>query len=339
MLGAACTLPAVMTVGGSAGPAGQGVAPATTVSRVRRQVVGRHREIELIVAALTADRHVLLEGPPGTGKSTVLRAVAHELGIGFEFVEGNAELTPARLVGHFDPARVLTDGYAPDVFEDGPLVSALRAGSLLYVEEINRIPEETLNVLITVMSEHELHVPRVGRIAAEPGFRLVAAMNPFDAIGTARISGAVYDRVCRLSVGYQSADDETDIVSVAAPQAAVEATGSAWIAKMVEVVRLTRSHPDIRVGSSVRGAIDATALVGSLASIRCVAATDVDLGLDAALMALSGRIRVREGCSRSPEDIVTELFRSVFDPTPEGDGAEGGPKGKATAPVGADANR
>ena len=74
-------------------------------------VIGRRREVELVVAALDADRHVLLEGPPGTGKSTLLRAVAEGLGIGFVFVEGNAELTPARLVGHFDPARVLTDGY------------------------------------------------------------------------------------------------------------------------------------------------------------------------------------------------------------------------------------
>ena len=54
------------------------------------------------------------------------------------------------------------------------------------------------------MSEGECSVPRLGRVAAEPGFRLVAAMNPFDAVGTARISGAIYDRTCRISMGYQA---------------------------------------------------------------------------------------------------------------------------------------
>lgn len=273
------------------------------------QVVGRRRELELVLAALDADRHVLLEGPPGTGKSTVLRAVASGLGIGFEFVEGNAELTPARLVGHFDPARVMTQGYDPEVFVDGPLVTALRDGSLLYVEEINRIPEETLNVLITVMSEGEIHVPRLGRVTATSGFRLVAAMNPFDAVGTARISAAVYDRVCRVSMGYQISAEEKEIVERKMTRGNLEAV---WIDGVVEVVRRTRTHPDLRVGSSVRGAVDTALVAQSLAELRGQVASQPSVSLDAALVALSGRVRVREGCNRTSEDIVTEIWQDVF---------------------------
>lgn len=295
------------------------------LSRLTTSVVGRRRELESVVAALAAGRHLLLEGPPGTGKSTLLRAVAEHTGSGFEFVEGNAELTPSRLIGAFDPSVVLAEGYIADAFVDGPLLSAMRDGSLLYVEEINRVPEETLNVLITVMSEAELHVPRLGRIGAAEGFRLVAAMNPFDAVGTARIASAVYDRCCRLAMGYQDVDEEFRIVSAAAPAAAAS-FGAAPVRSAVEMVRDSRSHPEIRTGSSVRGAIDFVMIVHELATLRERDVLDPGVTLDAAMLALSGRIRVRDGGARSPEQIVAELWERHFGPRdPAADESDGSP--------------
>jgi MoxR-like ATPase len=295
------------------------------LARLTTTVVGRRRELESIVAALAAGRHLLLEGPPGTGKSTVLRSVADASGSGFEFVEGNAELTPARLVGAHDPAAVLAEGYSEASFVDGPLVAAMRDGSLLYVEEINRVPEETLNVLITVMSEGELHVPRLGRVAAADGFRLVAAMNPFDAVGTARIASAVYDRCCRLAMDYQDVDDEVAIVEHNAADAAAE-LGHEGVERAVAMVRDSRHHADVRTGSSVRGAIDMVMITRELAALRGVAATDPGVTLDASLLALSGRIRLREGSGRSAEDVVTELWARHFRPIdPDRDAPDGSP--------------
>lgn len=278
------------------------------------EVIGREREVELLLAALQSGAHVVLEGPPGTGKSTLLRAVANRQHVPFIFVEGNAELTPGRLVGHFDPAQVLAQGYTPDIFVDGPLIEAMRTGGLLYIEELNRVPEETLNVLLTSMSEGEVHVPRLGAVKAADGFCFVAAMNPYDSVGTARISGAIYDRTCRIAMGYQSPEAEGRISEMRAPEVPRD-----WRAKVIELIRSSRDHSDIRVGSSVRGVIDTVKVADALARARGVDVTDWHLGLDAATVALSGRIRLHESTTRTPEQVVRELYEGVFGREPRED--------------------
>src|SRR5438105_3195706 len=290
---------------------------------VERDVVGLRREAEVLSAALAARRHVVLEGPPGAGKSTLLRAVAGASGIDLVFVEGNAELTPARLLGHHDPALVLDGGYRPEAFLEGPLLRAMREGMLLYVEELNRVPEETLNVLITALAEGEVHVPRLGMVAARPAFRLVAAMNPFDAVGTARIGQAISDRVCRIAVPYQDEDAERRIVD------RVTGLESPHTPLAVAIGRATRDHPDVRMGASVRGAIDMVHLVEQLGRLRGEAAARRPTLLDAALAAFTGRIRLDEGSDRRPEEIVTEIFdRLAGDPPPPGHGEVGPPPGR-----------
>ena len=178
------------------------------------RIVGREWELDVVLAAIAAGRDLLLEGPPGTSKSTILRAITDSWGIPLLFVEGNAELTPARLVGHHNPARVLREDYSPENFVPGPLVAAMQRGGFLYIEELNRAPEDTLNALLTAMAEREIEVPRVGKIHALPQFRVVASMNPFDNVGTTRISVSFYDRLCRLAIDYQSAVEDEQIVAL-----------------------------------------------------------------------------------------------------------------------------
>ncbi len=260
----------------------------------------------MVAAALGAGgRNILLEGPPGTGKTTLLTALAAGAGLPLVLVEGNAELTPARLAGHHDPSRVLSEDYHSGNFVPGPLLRAMTDGALLYVEELNRIPEETLNVLLGALSERQIHLPRVGTVPAESTFRLIAAMNPYDAIGTTRITPALYDRSCRVAMGYQ--DELTEIAIVIAE------TGdrSALAKRAVRAVRATRTHPEIRVPASVRGAIDTVLVAGQLAEIRSESAPGEHTALDSALAALTGRITIADGGGRTAEDIVTEIWEEA----------------------------
>src|ERR1700753_3490134 len=192
--------------------------PLTSVrDRIQARVVGRERELRLVLAAVAAGRDILLEGPPGPSKSTVLRALTAEWGIPLVFVEGNADLTPAKLVGHHNPARVLREDYSADNFVDGPLLEAMRSGGFLYIEEFNRAPEDTLNTLLTAMAERQIAVPRAGTVVARPTFRVIASMNPYDTVGTTRLSTSVHDRLCRLAITYQDAEAERGIVALRAP--------------------------------------------------------------------------------------------------------------------------
>ncbi len=289
-----------------------------TRARIAALVVGRGRELELILAAVAAGRDLLLEGPPGTSKSTLLRAITAEWGVPLVFVEGNADLTPAKLIGHHNPARVLREDYSAANFVDGPLLEAMREGGFLYIEEFNRAPEDTLNTLLTAMAEREVAVPRVGRIAARPTFRVIATMNPYDNVGTTRLSTSVHDRLCRLAVTYQDAQSERGIVALrAALGAEIPADlAAALMSDAVAVTRATREHPDVRQGSSVRGAIDLTLVAGELLALRGIADSGHsryrDTVFDAMVVALSGRIHLDETAETTPEGVLRQIWEDHF---------------------------
>jgi MoxR-like ATPase len=289
--------------------------------RIRARVVGRERELDLVLAAVAAGRDILLEGPPGTSKSTLLRAITAEWGIPLVFVEGNADLTPARLVGHHNPARVLREDYSADNFVDGPLVEAMREGGFLYIEEFNRAPEDTLNTLLTAMAERRIAIPRAGIVVAKPTFRVIASMNPYDNIGTTRLSTSVHDRLNRLAIGYQDEEAERGIVALRAQLPEVDpALYERLVADAVAVTRATRTHEDIRQGSSIRGAIDLTLVAGQLLTLdseRSGPSPDDeqryrDVVYDAMVVALSGRIFLDETVEATPEQVLRQIWEDHF---------------------------
>ena len=287
---------------------------ADAQARIASYIVGRERELELTLAAVAAGRDIVLEGPPGTSKTTMLKAITHEWGIPLVFVEGNADLTPAKLVGHHNPARVLREDYSADNFVAGPLVEAMQAGGFLYIEEFNRAPEDTLNTLLAAMADRSIAVPRVGTIVAEPTFRVIASMNPYDNVGTTRLSTSVRDRLNRLAIGYQDAVEEQGIVALRTQ--ADGALGEQLIVDAVAVTRATREHPDIRQGSSVRGAIDCVLVAGQLAALRSVQSPADEgyapLVYDAMVLSLSGRIHLDEAAETTPERVLREIWEDHF---------------------------
>jgi MoxR-like ATPase len=285
-------------------------------ARVRAEVVGRDSEIELLLAAVATGRDIVLEGPPGTSKTTMLRAITGAWNIPLLFVEGNAELTPGRLLGHHDPARVLQEGYTPDTFSPGPLVRAMQEGGFLHFEELNRAPEDTLNVLLTAIADREVTIPRVGTIRALPTFRLVGSMNPYDSVGTTRLSVSIRDRLCLLAVDYQDEAEDREIVRRRCAVDADDTLGLRIVEDAVAVTRKTRAHEAVRQGSSVRGAIDLQLLAARLHDVRGLDGDDEsayrDLFLEAMLVALSGRLVIDESYSVGVPAILREVWEDHF---------------------------
>jgi gas vesicle protein GvpN len=265
----------------------------------RYGVVGRDLELSMILNAVTSSKHVLLEGPVGVGKTKLALAIASYLNRPTYRVDGDERYTETKLTGWFDPPIVLSKGYVWDSFIPGPLTQAMLNGGILFINELNRMPEGTQNVLLPAMDEGKIIIPRLGEIQAKPGFIVIATQNPEEFVGTSRISEALRDRFVWIGLNYQSFNEEVEIVK---RETGVNDDSLVKIA--VEIARRTREHKDLRRGASVRGAIDIVMLTKSLPNLS------VQKLIEAAIMALYNKIDVQLKSNRSKKDVITEIVLS-----------------------------
>ena len=268
------------------------------------QIVGRDHEIETIMATLSAGKHIILEGPPGTTKSTILKAITQAVDLPLYYVAGNGDLTPSKLIGHFNPAHVMNDTYHPSHFSEGPLINAMQGG-MLFIEEFNRVPADTANVLITAIEEGELTVPRYGTVTADPDFRVVCSHNPLDDVGTVRISRALYDRFCCLRMDYQSLEEELEVLS-----STVGTADETINLVAIHLVRATRRNKEIKQGASIRGAIDMVTLFHTLGSLGEL--SYIERMEEAMLMGVSTKIWLSDLATRTSDDVLNDILDQVL---------------------------
>ena len=282
------------------------------VRRIQQEhgIVGRGAELRRCLAVLGAGRNLLLEGPVGVGKTTVALAVCRHLGRRTVRVDGDERFTESRMTGWFDPPLVLQKGYGEESFFPGPLVQAMRDGSVLFINEMNRMPETVQNVLLPALDERLLVLPRLGELAAAAGFLVVATQNPVEYIATGHLSEALRDRFEQVALAYQDEVEERDIVA--------RDTGGAdseLIALAVAIVRMTRVHDKIRKGASVRAAAGivklALALAGMGDGARGADPTDDAVLREAALTALATRVELKDEEGADLAAVVAEIVASV----------------------------
>jgi len=271
-----------------------------TINRIQneQEIIGRERELALALAILDSGRHLLLEGPVGVGKTTVALAVTRHLGRKTCRIDGDERYTENKLTGWFDPPLVLKMGYSSETFFPGPLVEAMREGAVLFINELNRMPESVQNVLLPTLDEGTVILPRIGEVRAAPGFQVIATQNPVEYIATGHLSEALKDRFEHVVLDYQDEEEEKSIVSAITGCTDVELVRNA-----VLLTRETRRDPRFRKGASIRAAIAMVQITRSLGG--------GDHFLEAALAALPTRIELRDEEDSSFREILLALIENV----------------------------
>ncbi len=237
------------------------------IDNVSQVIIGKRNEIRLTVLGLLCQGHILIEDVPGVGKTMLARALARSIGATFSRIQFTPDMLPSDVTG----VSVFNQGTREFEFRPGPILS-----QIVLTDEINRATPKTQAALLEAMEERQVTVDGVTHYMDEP-FLVLATQNPIEYEGTFPLPEAQLDRfMLRIRLGYPTPQEEIAMldsqqyqhplntiqqtVTVADLLSAQQAVRNVYLNQdiktyIVNLVTATRTHPDVYLGASPRGAL------------------------------------------------------------------------------------
>ncbi len=240
---------------------------AALQENVEKVIRGKSDVIQLCIAALLAKGHILLEDVPGVGKTTLAHALARSLSLSFQRIQFTSDLLPADIVG----VTIYKQDQQEFEFVSGPIFT-----NVLLADEINRATPKSQSALLEAMSEGMITVEKERLLLPEP-FLVIATQNPIEHVGTYPLPESQLDRfLMKLTIGYPNATDEKKLLRSGGAQDALEHlepvldeaevrelqhqvttihVSESIMEYLMSIVQTTRTHPEVALGVSTRGAL------------------------------------------------------------------------------------
>ncbi len=297
------------------------------LAEVETVIVGKHEPLMLILGAVLAGGHVLIEDYPGLAKTLAARCLAQALGLSFRRIQFTPDLLPADILG----THIFRREEGKFLFQPGPIFA-----QIVLADEINRATPKTQSALLEAMQENQVTVEGNTYPLPQP-FVVLATQNPIEYEGTFPLPEAQVDRfLIRVRFGYPNPEEEVEILSrriarraeeveVRAVTTAAEVLAMrraleevyvepALLRYMAEVVARTRRHPALALGASPRGTLALLKMSRAWAALHgrdFVIPDDIKRVAIPALahrLILSPELWTRE---TRPEDLVAEILAGV----------------------------
>ena len=306
------------------------------VDNVETVIVGKREPVELVVISLIAQGHVLIEDLPGTGKTSLVSALAKSIDCGFNRIQFTPDIMPSDVTGF----SIFNQKTREFEFRPGGVMS-----NLVLADEINRASAKTQSALLEAMEERQVTVDSQTHKLEEP-FMVLATQNPIEQYGTYPLPEAQLDRfLIKISMGYPQMDEEVRVVlETKAAKAAIApvATGADILALRadaeqvhiskaaaryaVQIVSATRTMKECNCGASPRGSIALVNLARAHALLRGRTYVLPDDIKYLAPFVLSHRISLTHEAriaGRDSKAVIASILDSVAVPLPEKPQEEG----------------